>query len=362
MKVGIIGSGQLGQMMSWFGEKTDTEFFSLSPNKPLSFLRNNWIEANYSDSQGIQEFAKSVDVITYEFESFPFSVYQQENEFPPVFPPLSLLQKTQDRLHEKQYLNNLDIKTAPYIKIDSFDDLRSGIQKIGFPAILKSRLFGYDGKGQFRIKNEDNLNDLENLDYSQKWILEGFVKFEREVSLIGARNEKGDIVFYPLVHNIHREGILDVTIRSKDDSLSRLQKSAEDIMTSIMLEENYVGVMTIEFFLVDNELVINEMACRVHNSGHWTLKGANISQFELHLLSISGKDLPQIEVKKHIAMINVISKHPDKIDLEKLKNSFYVDYGKSEAPNRKLGHINIIRDSLDDLKVGIEDTKKLLSY
>jgi 5-(carboxyamino)imidazole ribonucleotide synthase len=260
----------------------------------------------------------------------------------PVYPPLRALEVSQDRLLEKQHFAALGIRTAPYAAVDSEHDLRAAVAQLGLPAILKTRRFGYDGKGQYVLRSENDIAAAWKALGGSPLILEGFVKFQREVSIIAARGRDGATVFYPLTENVHRDGILFTSRALLNDGL---QAAAENIAQRLLVELDYVGVLCIEFFDVAGELLVNEFAPRVHNSGHWTIEGAETSQFENHLRAVAGLPLGSTASIGFSVMINLIGTLPPLAALLQVPNAHVHFYGKAEKPARKVGHVTVRADS-----------------
>jgi 5-(carboxyamino)imidazole ribonucleotide synthase len=298
--------------------------------------------APYDDETALAQFVNTVDVCTYEFENVPSAALKKLAAQVPVYPPLRALEVSQDRLIEKQYLADLGIRTAPYAAVDSEQDLRAAVTQLGLPAILKTRRFGYDGKGQFVLRSEEDVATAWKALGGSALILEGFVPFQREVSIIAARGRDGEAVFYPLSENVHRDGILFTSRALLDDEL---QKPAEVIVKRLLDALDYVGVLCLELFDVNGELVANEFAPRVHNSGHWTIEGSETSQFENHLRAVAGLPLGSTACVGFPAMVNIVGVHPDLPSLLKLPQVHVHYYAKTEKPARKLGHITVRANS-----------------
>jgi 5-(carboxyamino)imidazole ribonucleotide synthase len=269
MKVGILGGGQLARMIALAGYPLGIRFIFLDPSVgACATTLGSHLHGDYQDEKLLAELAKRADVVTYEFENVPAKVANFLESETSVYPPSKALAVAQDRLVEKEFLNDLGIPTAPYENIATFASLQGAMEKIGYPAILKTRTQGYDGKGQSVLKSAADLkSSWEKLD-GLSAIVEGFVKFSREVSIIAVRSVSGELAFYPLSENVHRGGILRVSESRENDPM---QAKAEDYATRLLTTLNYVGVLALELFEVNGELVANEFAPRVHNSGHWTI-------------------------------------------------------------------------------------------
>jgi 5-(carboxyamino)imidazole ribonucleotide synthase len=340
-KIGIIGAGQLGQMLGFAGQKLDLEFVFLDPSPdPPAAAVGPVIGLPFDSEEGLRQLAEHADVVTYEFENVPVGAIERIAADVVVYPPPAALRYAQDRLDEKQLFESLQIPVAPYRAIDSDQDLKSAANDIGLPLVLKTRRLGYDGKGQTIVKDEADLSNAMAMVDGSKLIAEQWVPFDREVSAIGVRSVRGDVAVYPLIENQHRAGILNISrAPAEANGLSEL---AQRHLDKILSHLDYVGVLTIEFFVVGDELLANEFAPRVHNSGHWTIEGASTSQFENHLRAILDLPLGDISVLGHSAMLNLIGSMPSQ-DLELEGDSAFLhDYGKKPRPGRKLGHITIV--------------------
>ncbi len=340
-RIGIIGAGQLGQMLGFAGRNLGVEFVFLDPSPdPPAAVVGPVIRLPFDSKKGLRQLSSDTDVITYEFENVPVSAIEHISADTVVYPPPDALRYAQDRLHEKQLFESLQIPVAPYRTIDSDDDLHKAAKDIGLPLVLKTRRLGYDGKGQTVVRNRADLtNEVAALGGSDL-IAEQWVPFDREVSAIGIRNVRGDVAVYPLIENQHRDGILNISrAPAEANGLAALAIRHLEKMLSRL---DYVGVLTIEFFVVGNELLANEFAPRVHNSGHWTIEGATTSQFENHLRAILGLALGDVAALGHAAMLNLIGSIPSKIPEMTANSTFLHVYGKEPRPGRKLGHITVV--------------------
>jgi 5-(carboxyamino)imidazole ribonucleotide synthase len=342
MQVGILGGGQLGRMLALAGYPLGLRFrtLDLSPEAPAGHV-SELMAADFNDTDALKRFARGLDVVTYEFENVPVDPARFLSRRVPVFPPPEALEAAQDRLTEKRFFERLGIPTPVFVAVDTWDDLKSALSDMGLPAVLKTRRFGYDGKGQVVIRKTE--------DVSQAWqslggvplILEGFVAFEREVSILAIRSRSGETAFYPLVENHHSEGILRLSLCPAPGATSELQREAEGYARAALEALNYVGVLAIEFFERGGHLLANEMAPRVHNSGHWTIEGAETSQFENHLRAILGWPLGSTAPVGYAAMLNLIGTIPDLRSVMATANAHLHLYGKAPRPYRKLGHITL---------------------
>ena len=286
MRVGILGGGQLAQMMAKAGAKLDMSFQFLCPEtNACAAPYGQLLTANYQNSEAQKHLADWADVITYEFESIPVETVRNLEERAPLHPSSTAIQTAGDRLLEKTAFNDLAIPTAEFANVTDFAMLESAVARIGLPAILKTRKEGYDGKGQQVLRNQDQLKAAWEALGGVPCILEAMVNFDREVSIIAVRDQKGELVFYPLAENNHREGILRLSVTLDQDPI---QPKAEALITRLLEKLDYVGVLTLELFQVGDTLMANEMAPRVHNTGHWSIEGAPASQFENHLRAVAG--------------------------------------------------------------------------
>jgi 5-(carboxyamino)imidazole ribonucleotide synthase len=297
----------------------------------------------FDDPASLKHLAGSVDLVTYEFENVPVAALREVAKSRPCLPPVEALRVSQDRLLEKELFVRLGIPTPPFRAVESLDDLREAVAALGLPCVLKTRRLGYDGKGQQYLRKAADVATAWAALGRVPLILEGFVRFDREVSIIGARSPSGEVAAYPIVENTHREGILRVT--QAPYRHARLQKAAEAHLRRLMRHFDYAGVLTIEFFVERGRLVANEMAPRVHNSGHWTIEGAATSQFENHLRAILGMPLGATRPLGHCAMVNFIGRMPARDAVLALPGVHFHDYGKSPRPGRKLGHCTIVAAS-----------------
>ena len=281
MQIGIIGGGQLGRMLALAAYPLGARvtFLDPAPYAPMSHMAKQ-ICAAYDNERALEQLARESEVVTYEFENVPVASAQFISQFTKIFPPPDALRVSQDRFVEKTFFNSLEIPTPKFARVDSFNDLENATAEIGLPVILKTRKLGYDGKGQFLIRTQDDMEHAWNELKSESLILEQFVDFTREVSILAARGQDGECVFYPLVENHHRDGILRLSLAPLLST--KLQNLAQVYAQRVLDALSYVGVLAIEFFQVGDELLANEMAPRVHNSGHWTMEGAVTSQFENH--------------------------------------------------------------------------------
>lgn len=335
--VGIIGGGQLARMMALAGIPLGYKFIFLDTyaSCPASDL-GDLIVAEYHDQEKLLELANRCDVLSFDFENVPASAIDEISKQVTFHPAPTALQTAQDRLSEKTLFRKLDIPTPEFLNIESIDDINKA-SGFPFPAILKTRRLGYDGKGQVRISKYEELSAAWNELGKTACLLEGFVQFDTEVSQIAMRATGGDIRFYPLTENTHKNGILiESNAPFIDNNLTEL---AQNYTQKLLEHFNYVGVLSIEFFVCGNALIINEMAPRVHNSGHWTIEGAATSQFENHIRAITGLPLGDTSAIGKSKMINCLGEMPSRSEILKDPTAHYHDYAKEPRKGRKVGHI-----------------------
>lgn len=352
MKIGVLGAGQLGRMLALAGYPLGLEFVfydrdSAACAAPLGKL----VVGDFDDEEKLTTFAKQVDVVTVEFENVPISALKHVAKFVPVYPSPDAVYMAQDRLVEKQFFKSLGIPTPSFDAVDSAAALADLSAIRNDSLVLKSRRFGYDGKGQLLLEPSASATAAWESLGEVPLIAEEKMKFRREVSIIAARNRDGEICFYPLTENLHENGILK---RSKVSLHDSLQGRAEDFVQRVLTKLGYVGVLAFEFFDVDGELVANEIAPRVHNSGHWTIEGAATSQFENHLRAILNWPLGDTRTRALCVMFNIIGKRPDPELILKVPDVSLHDYGKEERPGRKLGHITL-RGSTEQNALAVQD-------
>lgn len=341
MNIGIIGAGQLGRMLALAGYPLGQRFVfvDLDPDAPGAQV-GRIIPGRFDDPAALAKLAEAVDLVTFDVENVPQPAAEAVAAKVLFFPPPAALGAGQDRLTEKALFAELGIPTAPHAAVDSQADLAAAVERVGLPAILKTRRLGYDGRGQLRLQTEADLDGAFAALGGVPAILEGFVPFERELSLVAVRSRNGETAFWPLAENTHEHGILRQTRAPWDDA--DLQALAERHLRALLERFDYVGVLTVEFFLLDGVLLANEMAPRVHNSGHWTIEGAVTSQFENHVRAILGLPLGSTAAVGHAGMVNFIGRMPPLGEVLAIEGAHYHDYGKTARPNRKLGHCTVV--------------------
>jgi 5-(carboxyamino)imidazole ribonucleotide synthase len=344
--IGILGGGQLGRMLAMAAARLGLrcQVFSPDPDSPAFDVVANATCAEYADVEALELFANDVDVITYEFENVPAAAAMILGARRPVLPERTILETTQDRLAEKDFVKRLGIGTADYADVSSAADLRAAIARIGLPAVLKTRRFGYDGKGQAIVRQGDDPDRIWEDLGTRSAILEAFIPFEREISVIAARSADGHVECFDVTENEHRDHILKIS-RAPAAIPEALAARARGIAETVANALNYVGVLAVEMFVVQGgggpTVLVNEIAPRVHNSGHWTLDGASISQFEQHIRAIAGWPLGKPVRHGPVTMTNLIGD-----DINGYEQWLTVPgatvhlYGKgAPRPGRKMGHV-----------------------
>jgi 5-(carboxyamino)imidazole ribonucleotide synthase len=341
MRVGIIGAGQLGQMLALAGYPLGLEFLFLdrSEHTPAARLAPVLI-GNMEDEALLGQLARRSDVVSFDWENVAVPALRRAARGKRIAPPLRALAAAQDRLTEKRTFDRLAIATTRYAAVDSRAALLRAVQRIGLPGVLKTRRLGYDGKGQYLLRHSAELEVAWSALGSQPLLYEEFVPFEYEVSIIGVRARSGAIALYALNRNYHAGGVLRMTLAPWP--APRLQRAAAVSLRRLLEYFGYVGVLTLELFVHRGRLVANEMAPRVHNSGHWTIEGAVTSQFENHLRAIVGLPLGETRARGHSAMINLIGSLPPAGKLLAEPGLHWHDYGKEPRQGRKLGHCTLI--------------------
>jgi len=360
MTIGILGGGQLGRMLALAGIPMGLKFRFLDPSADACAGQGgSLIVGSYTDEKLLRQFADSVDIITYEFENIPVDSIRMLEGCRTVHPSAAALEHVQDRLQEKNLCATLGIPTAEYASVETPDQLRAALQHIGFPSVLKTRSLGYDGKGQLSLSREEDFHAAYALCSTGACIVEKRIPFTRELSLIATRGSEGSVVHYPLTENVHSEGILRVS-RAPAFVESSLAEEATSFATLLLQHLDYVGTMTIEFFEYEGHLLLNELAPRVHNSGHWTIEGAETSQFENHLRAITGLPLGSVSPRGFSAMVNIIGSYPDLAEITALKGVHVHFYEKTPRPKRKLGHITICHPDKQQVESTLEKVRLMM--
>lgn len=355
MRVGIIGAGQLGQMLGFAARDLDIDCEFLDPSeRPPAAECGRVIRASFDDADALARLAADNDIITYEFENVPVAALEALGDTVPIYPPPAALRHAQDRLAEKRLFESLEIPLPGYAAVDTREDLDSAVARLGLPLVIKTRRLGYDGKGQFVIRQQQQLDVALQTLGAGDLIAEQWVDFDFEVSVIGVRNADGRTATYPLTRNVHRNGILHTSCAPAE--ADALERRGDDYMRRLLDQLDYVGVLALELFVVGDDLMANEFAPRVHNSGHWTIEGAATSQFSNHLRAICNMEPGPTAMRGHAGMLNLIGSIPDAA--RSLQSATLHDYGKTPREGRKLGHITVVADSAaerDRLLAEIED-------
>jgi len=343
MVIGILGAGQLARMLALAGKPLGLKFIFLDPT-PIACAADigKHLIGDYTDKKLLTQLAEESDIITYEFENVPVEIINFLSQQTPVYPSAKALSVGQDRMTEKTFFQNLGLPTAPFAAISSLKDLQLAMPRIGYPAILKTRRLGYDGKGQVILNQEQDLASAWQAINQSPAIIESFIHFEREVSIIASRSVSGEIAYYPLSENTHHKGILRLAKATENDPL---QTQAEQYINTLLAALDYVGTIALELFATTDNLIVNEFAPRVHNSGHWTIEGSETSQFENHLRAITNLPLGATNTLGHTAMQNFIGGVPESKKLLSLAQVHLHLYDKEARKGRKIAHATIRTDS-----------------
>ena len=351
MTIGILGGGQLGYMLALAGYPLGLHFRFLdpSPEAPVGRIANR-VTADFNDQPALEKFSHGLEVVTYEFENVPVAAANFLAERVPVYPPAAALEEAQERLREKRMFRRLEIPTTEFAEIVKREDLDAAVKQVGLPAMLKTCRMGYDGKGQWLLRTAEDVEKARLELPAVPLILEKFVPFTRELSILAVRGRSGEIAFYPLIENHHRGGILRLSLAPAPNLAASLQLEAEHAARKVLEALEYVGVLCIEFFEIGGRLLANEMAPRVHNSGHWTIEGAVTSQFENHLRAILGMPLGSTAAVGVSAMINLIGEIPENAEVLNVSNAHLHLYGKEPRAGRKLGHVTVRADQFEKLQ------------
>ena len=359
--IGIIGGGQLGQMLTFAAKQAGMRVVILDPNPDCSAAQaaDSSIVAEYSDKKAIEELARRSDVLTYEFENVDLEALEDVSDKVLIPQGTELLRITKDRLREKTFLKEHGLQVAPFAAVSCREDLVSAIEEIGYPSVLKTCEGGYDGKSQLVFHTREDLKNADELLEQGRCILEGWVEFSMECSVMVARNMDGAISVFPVSENIHRNQILHESIvpaRMSGELQSNAKKMAEKIADSLNLCE----ILGVEMFVgSDGRLYVNELAPRPHNSGHYSIEACNFSQFAVHNRAICNWPMPKIDLLSPVVMVNILGQHVDgcrKLVLKKPQWHFH-DYGKGEIRiDRKMGHVTILTDDIEKTLAEVEDT------
>jgi 5-(carboxyamino)imidazole ribonucleotide synthase len=361
VKVGVLGGGQLGRMLALAGYQLGLEFRFFDPNSgaPVGQI-GQLVAASYDDHAALERFLAGVDIVTYEFESIPLAAIEFVEKRVKVYPPIQALHIAQDRLLEKRLFEELGIPTPAFAPVDSLADLKQAVSRIGCPVVLKTRRMGYDGKGQSVIR------DVSSIDAAWKnlggvpLLLEQHVPFQYEVSVIGVSDSQSRKSFYPPVENVHRDGILRKSTVPATRMTAETAAVAIDYCSRVITRLGYVGVLALELFVVEGTLVANEIAPRVHNSGHWSIEGAETSQFENHLRAGLGLPLGSTALRGVSGMLNIIGHIPVRRDVLAVEGAHLHLYGKSPTEKRKVGHVTLVARSEAELGPRLAQVESVL--
>lgn len=362
MRIGILGGGQLGRMLALaahpLGHKVVT--WSRTHDEPAGAVSKMVLGA-FDDAAALASFIAQVDVVTYEFENVPAETVEAIARHRPVHPGVKSLRIAGDRVSEKSLFRSLGIGTAPFAPVDDLAGLERAVAEIGLPAVLKTRRFGYDGKGQCVLREETNLAQAWSSLGGAPCILEGFMPFTRELSIIGVRSVSGEVRVYPLVENEHQGGILRVTHAPAPNVSPAMERAARDAITATLEELDHVGVLTMELFDVNGALYANEIAPRVHNTGHFTIEGATTSQFENHMRAVVGAPLGDTTLRGVSWMRNLIGRIPPQDAVLAIPGAHLHLYGKSERHARKVGHITVSGSGPRAIQTSVDAVMRLVS-
>ncbi len=360
-RVGIVGAGQLGRMLALAAVPLglSTCFLDRSAAAPAAAVAPILV-GELEDPAMLAELAARSDVLTFDWENISGAALAPLEPSIAIRPSAAALEVSQDRLLEKALFARLGVPVAPHAAVDTPADLHAAIRRLGVPGVLKTRRLGYDGKGQYVVRDPKGVETAWETLGADGLIYEAFQQFSREVSIIGARSADGRVVTYPLSTNTHSGGILRHTIAPYVNT--KLERLAQAHLRKVLRELGYVGVLALEFFVVNGRLVANEMAPRVHNTGHWTIEGSITSQFENHLRAICDLPLGSTRPLGHTAMINFLGTMPDRARLLDIEGLSFHDYGKVARPGRKLGHCTILRKSAKDRNQALANALKLIEW
>jgi len=357
--IGIIGGGQLGRMMAIAARQMGygIAVLELSKNSPLAQIADVELNAQYDDPKALRTLLETSAVVTYEFENVPHGIVRElgpQGYLPQGHLPLEI---TSHRLREKIAIEEAGYRVAPFLAVMSKDELKMAVKRIGYPCILKTASGGYDGKGQWVLRSDDDLPAVMAIANDNEYVLEGFVKFNKEISVIVNRSTNGEVQVFPVTENVHVNQILHTSIAPATVGASTRLK-AEQIAKGLITKLEFVGTLAIEMFVTDDGIVINELAPRPHNSGHWTIDGCNVSQFEQHIRAVCGLPLVEPAVRGYAVMVNLLGQHVE-YALAAWQQPDFADaklhlYGKEENKrDRKVGHINFVGDDWNELQLKV---------
>ncbi len=358
--IGVLGGGQLGRMLALAGLPLGLRFRFLDPSSAAPAAKlGEFVCGDFQDPGLLPRFVEGLDLVTYEFENVPLHTASWLATRAPVYPPPGALEVSQDRVREKTLFQSLGIPTPEFAAVNSRLELGDAVSRLGLPAVLKTCRFGYDGKGQRVLETEDDVEAAWQALRGAPLILEQRVPFGRELSVIAVRSLTGEIALYPLVENVHRRGILRLSRVPTLGLPELIHNQASEYARKILEHLQYVGVLAVEFFLVENRLLANEMAPRVHNSGHWTIEGARTSQFANHLRALKGWPLGDTAAVGHVVMVNLIGTTPAPEAILAMPGTALHLYDKSPMPDRKLGHVTVVHQERAEVDASLDQLKKL---
>ena len=361
MRIGILGGGQLGRMLALAAHPMGHEVVTWSrANTEPAAAVSKMVLGEFSDEESLAAFIEQVDVVTYEFENVPAETVEAIARVLPVRPGVKSLRIAGDRVSEKSLFRQLGIGTAPFAAVNDLDELHRAVEEVGLPAVLKTRRFGYDGKGQVVLREASQLPEAWASLGGVPCILEGFMPFSRELSILGVRSVSGEVQTYPLVENVHQGGILRVTHAPAEHVSDAMNRAARDAIEATLRELDHVGVLAMELFDVNGALFANEIAPRVHNTGHFSIEGAKTSQFENHIRAVVGAPLGDTSLRGVSWMRNLIGRIPSERDVLAVPGAHLHLYGKSERHARKVGHITLSGDAHASIEQGIEALSRLV--
>lgn len=364
MHVAIIGCGQLARMLALAGWNMGLQFsFLADPGESSRCVRGLGRIAQRDEKDTAQQVYIALgepDVITVERESVDTHLLQGLQKYCKVYPEPEAVHLCQDRLREKNLFSSLSLPTAPYCSAHTGLEVANAVQKLGLPVVIKASTSGYDGKHQWHIHNAEQLRDFCNQHEKGDWLVESHISFDREISILAARSSSGDVVLYPPTENHHRDGILLTSVAPATNVPTDIAGDGCGYIRVLLDRMDYVGLLAMECFVTEHGLLINELAPRVHNSGHWTLRSEATSQFENHLRAILGMQLGSTAVHRYDGIINILGGYDqDRVLSHLSSNSTLADYNKSAGPRRKLGHINVSRESREEI---LEELAHLQHY
>lgn len=359
-RVGILGGGQLARMTALAGWPLGVRFLQLAPEAEVAAGIVDTLSADYSDEAALAEFAARVDVVTFESENVPVETARFLAERVPVRPGPVALAAAGDRWAEKDLFTRLDIPTTRYVKVGAAADLQQALQQVGLPAVAKTRRLGYDGRGQLVCRTEEELLSAFDRLGGVPLLCEEWIPFQRELSIVGVRSLDGQTRCYSPSENVHESGILRASLAPAPDLDDKVVRNAESYLRRIMDHLEYVGVMALEMFQHAGGLLANEIAPRVHNTGHWTIEGAVTSQFENHVRAIVGWPLGSTANVRHAVMLNIIGETPSHPELLALEGTHVHAYGKQARAGRKLGHVTVLTGSAAEGRARLEQLRKVV--